>query len=140
MRYWDASAIVPLLLEEPATGRVMSWLTTDRQILTWWGTAVECASAIARLERESKQKTGPWTRAYQRLREFGESWIEVQPSEMIRDSAIRLLRVHPIRSADALQLAAALVAAEQRPASLPFVSLDDRLTSIAGREGFSVLS
>jgi predicted nucleic acid-binding protein len=139
MRYWDASAIVPLLVEEPSTSRVMSWLTNDHQIMTWWGTAVECVSAIARLEREQRHKTRPLTRAYQRLLEFSESWIEVQPSEMVRQSAIRLLRVHPIRAADALQLAAALRAAEQRPASLPFVSLDDRLTIIAEREGFSVV-
>jgi uncharacterized protein len=139
MRYWDASAIVPLLLEEPATKRAMSWVAKDPEILTWWGTEVECASAIARLEREQTQKAGALTRAFQRLEEFSEAWIEVQPSEMVRHSAVRLLRVHPIRAADALQLAAALVAAEQRPPSFQFVSLDDRLTTIAEREGFSVL-
>jgi hypothetical protein len=139
MRYWDASAIVPLLLNEEATNRVLSWLREDPEIMTWWGTEVECASAIARLEREQEQDPGILTRTYQRLQEFSESWIQVQPSEMIRHSAIRLLRVHPIRAADALQLAAALVAAEQRPPSLPFVSLDDRLTAVAEREGFSVL-
>jgi predicted nucleic acid-binding protein len=139
MRYWDASAIVPLLLEEPATKRVMSWLTKDPEIMTWWGTDVECASAIARLEREQTQKGGALTRAFRRLEEFSEAWIEVQPSEMVRHSAIRILRVHPVRAADALQLAAALAAAEQRPSSLQFVSLDERLTAVAEREGFSVL-
>lgn len=40
---------------------------------------------------------------------------------------------------DALQLAAAIVAAEHEPASLPFVSLDERLNDAAAREGFQVL-
>jgi uncharacterized protein len=44
--------------------------------------------------------------------------------------------VHPLRAADALQLAAAVVAAERDPPSLEFVSLDDRLLEAASREGF----
>jgi predicted nucleic acid-binding protein len=53
--------------------------------------------------------------------------------------ATRLLRVHPLRAADALQLAAAIIAAEDDPRSLPFVTLDDRLALAAEREGFPVV-
>jgi hypothetical protein len=49
------------------------------------------------------------------------------------------LRVHDLRVADALQLAAALAAAEARPATLAVVCLDDRLGAAAEREGFPVL-
>jgi hypothetical protein len=38
-----------------------------------------------------------------------------------------------------MQLAALLVAAEERPAELPLVTLDDRLGEAARKEGFSVL-
>jgi hypothetical protein len=47
--------------------------------------------------------------------------------------------VHPLRAADALQLAAAYAAAEQRPASLDMVTLDERLAIAARNEGFVVL-
>jgi predicted nucleic acid-binding protein len=108
----------------------------DAAILTWWGTAVECASAIARLERQAELAAEAATAAFRRLDLLSRSWNEIQPLDVVRDIARRLLRTHNLRAADALQLAAALQAAEQRPASLGFVCLDDRLTLAAEREGF----
>ena len=46
---------------------------------------------------------------------------------------------HPLRTADALQLGAALVAADGDPQSLELVTLDRRLADAARREGFPVL-
>ena len=40
---------------------------------------------------------------------------EVLPAEAVREQAARLLRLHPLRAADALQLAAALVWADSPP-------------------------
>jgi hypothetical protein len=57
----------------------------------------------------------------------------------VREGARRLLRVHPLGTADSLQVAAALVAAEGVPSSLPFVYLDGRLRAAAAREGLPVL-
>lgn len=59
---------------------------------------------------------------------------------VVRESAIRLLRVHSLRAADSLQLAAALVASDHRPQSWRFISLDARLCGAAELEGFEVLS
>jgi predicted nucleic acid-binding protein len=53
--------------------------------------------------------------------------------------ARRLLALHPLRAADALQLASALVACDERPDRLPLVTLDERLAAAAMREGFRVL-
>jgi hypothetical protein len=53
--------------------------------------------------------------------------------------ARRLLAVHPLRAADALHLAAALIACDERSDVLPFVTLDDRLAEAARREGFDVV-
>jgi len=47
---------------------------------------------------------------------------------------MRFLRVDPLRAADALQLGAAFVAAERRPASLKVVTLDERLAAAARKE------
>ncbi len=52
---------------------------------------------------------------------------------------MRLLRTHSLRAADALQLAAARAASEERPDTLPFVTLDERLALAAQREGFAVI-
>ena len=67
------------------------------------------------------------------------AWHEIDPSDAVRETAARFLRVHPLRAADALQIAAAFAAAEGRPASLQLISLDDRLCVAARKEGFAVV-
>jgi predicted nucleic acid-binding protein len=100
---------------------------------------VECASAIARLEREGALGPPAVIEAFDRLRRLADGWHEVDASDSIREAAVRFLRVHPLRAADALQLAAAFVAAERRPSSLGLVTLDDRLAGAARKEGFAVI-
>ena len=109
-------------------------------MLVWWGSEVECVSAIARLERDGAIEAEGVESALARLKLLAASWHEVDASDALRASAVRVLRVHPLRAADALQLAAAFEACERRPASLDFVTLDDRLATAARREGFPVLS
>lgn len=110
----------------------------DPLLLVWWATAVECASALARLEREQALEGAAARDAFGRLARLTESWQEVEAGDLVRETAIRLLRVHPLRAADSLQLAAAFVAAEGRPSTLEFVTLDDRLALAAQKEGFPV--
>ena len=58
--------------------------------------------------------------------------------EHVSERALRLLDVHDLRAADALQLAAALVASRERPQSIAFATLDQRLAIAARAEGFPV--
>lgn len=132
MRYWDTSALVPLLVVEALSAEATARLGDDPEIVTWWGTRVECASALARLERDGIAIDEPLTR----LDALASAWHEVEPTDHVRRVARRLLRVHAIRAADALQLAAATVASEGDPSTLAFVCLDDRLVLAASREGF----
>ena len=136
MRFWDASAIVPLLMTEVATKALQRHAGTDPAMLVWWASEVECASAIARLERDGALDAAAVNEAFDRLKRLGEGWHEVEPSDAVREAAVRFLRVHPLRAADALQLAAAFVAAERRPSSLEIVTLDERLAAAARKEGF----
>lgn len=136
MRFWDASAIVPLLIAEPTTAAMQALAAGDPAMLVWWATEVECASALARLEREGGLDASAVVPAFNRLKQLAGGWHEVDPSDAVRETAVRLLRVHSLRTADALQLAAAFVAAERRPSSLELVTLDDRLAAAAGKEGF----
>ena len=140
MRFWDSSAIVPLLVDERATRPVIAEFARDPDMLVWWATDVECVSALARLEREGTLPGSAMTAAMARLDALGLAWHEVQPSGRVRQLSIRLLRTHALRAADAFQLAAALVAGEDQPTTLPFVTLDARLAEAAGREGFRVVN
>lgn len=63
----------------------------------------------------------------------------VAPTAPLRDRAGRLLAAHPLRTADALQLAAALAWCDDVPRGESFVCLDERLREAARREGFAVL-
>ena len=112
----------------------------DAEVVTWWGSAVECASAIARLERAEALSPAATTAAFRRLAALRRGWHEIEPSEELRETATRLLRVHTLRAGDALQLAAAVLAAEARPGSLQVACLDERLVTAARREGFAVVS
>lgn len=136
MIFWDSSAVVPLLVDESPRDALLELLRRDSGMIVWWGTPVECASAIARREREGA--LGAANQAVERLRAMAGEWHEVLATDTVRSAALRMLRVHPLRAADSLQLAAAFVAAEHDPPSLEFVSLDDRLVEAADREGFRV--
>jgi len=139
VRFWDASAIVPLLITEASTRSLQALAARDPDMLVWWGSEVECASALARLERDATLQPQAAALSFNRLKQLAAGWHEVEPSDIIRETATRLLRVHPLRAADVLQLAAAFIAAEQRPSSLEMITLDDRLASAAQKEGFAVI-
>jgi predicted nucleic acid-binding protein len=139
MRFWDTSAVVPLLLTEQATSALTATHGRDPELMVWWATEVECVSALARAEREAEVGATDFAVAYARLDAIAAAWHEIQPAPSLRRAAARLLRVHPLRAADALQLAAAITASEGDPRALPFVTLDDRLARAASREGFPVM-
>lgn len=139
MRYWDSSAIVPLLAPQSSTAAAESLLQSDAAMLVWWGTTVECISALARLERERLLAPFEVVAAQARLRALADVWNEVLPHVRVRATAERLLRLHPLRAADALQLAAALEVAGVQPALTEFVCFDQRLCEAAAREGLQVI-
>jgi uncharacterized protein len=139
MRFWDTSALVPLLVSELSSQAVRTEFARDPEVVVCWVTESECVSALARLEREAGLTTTSIAVALHRLEELSMSWREIQPVGRVRQIATRLLRVHPLSAGDALQLGAAIVASEDQPATLPFVTLDERLAQAAEREGFAVV-
>ncbi len=139
MKYWDSSALVALLVDEPQSAERRATIRRDPVIVTWWGSRIECASALNRLERERRFEGDGLDRSMDQLGRLTASWLEIEPLEQVRKRAMRLLRLHPLRAADALQLAAALMAADEDPQRLDLVSSDDRLSRAAHREGFTVL-
>lgn len=139
MRFWDASAVVAILTGEPEAEGLLDLLSADPELVAWWGTPVECASALSRLERAGGLSAAECNELLAHLSTLADSWTEVQPTRSVRAAAARLLRVHPLRAADSLQLAAAVTIAAGEPAALDLVCLDARLSEAARREGFRVI-
>jgi len=108
-------------------------------MFVWWGSEIECISALARRERDGVLDPQAMITALEQLRRLARTWDEIDPTDAVREAAARFVRVHTLRVTDALQLAAAFIAAEQRPKSLSMVSLDQRLATAARKEGFGVI-
>jgi predicted nucleic acid-binding protein len=136
--FWDSSAVVPLLLPESRSGALVSLLTADKETVVWWATPLECQSAIYRRHREEPLPPPMLAQATDRMRAFVEHADSVAPTDDVRRRAARLLAGHPLRAADALQLAAALIWCEEQPHNETFVSLDERLRTAARKEGFEI--
>jgi predicted nucleic acid-binding protein len=135
--FWDSSALVPLLFAEPHSATLTALVGEDKELTIWWATPLECQSAMQR-QREAPLAPAALTRATERLRALVELADTVSPTDEVRRRAARLVAVHPLRAADALQLAAALLWCEEQPHNEVFVSLDARLRDAARNEGFDV--
>jgi predicted nucleic acid-binding protein len=139
MRFWDSSAILALLVPEAASPVVAALLASDDAVVVWWATYVECVSGLARRRRLGELDEVSFQAALTRLDVVAAVWQQQAALAEVRASAVRLLRTHALRAADALQLAAADVFAGANARSLPFVTLDQHLANAAAREGFPVL-
>jgi uncharacterized protein len=138
MRFWDSSAITPLLVVEADSAQRERQLADDADMLVWFGTLTEVESSLARRKRAGELPAESELRARRHLDQLSAHWTEVTPTTEVRARAIRLLRVHPLRAADAFQLAAALIFCREQPQHLPFLTADQRLRTAADLEGFSV--
>ncbi len=139
MSFWDSSAVIPLCLEEPESGNLRRIARSQGAPVVWWASPVEICSALERQRRLGQLAPGETRMALLALEELASAWHEVQPIRSVRGRALRLLAVHSLRAADAMQLAAALIWAEEKPVGRAFVCLDARLREAAGREGFTIL-
>jgi predicted nucleic acid-binding protein len=139
VKFWDASAVVPLVTLEKETGECRTLLAEDTDIVVWFLTPVDVISALARRLREKSLKPIEFRKAKEQLAALERAWSEVISVERVRERARRLLETHPLRAADSLQLAAALLTSEETPQGFSFVTLDRRLSDAAAKEGFDVI-
>jgi predicted nucleic acid-binding protein len=139
MRFWDSSAVLPLIVRESSTKWSQRLYGEDPRVVVWCLSAVEVWSGISRKRRESVLGSPDIRSARKRLDRLSADWTEVDDVAPVRSRAIRLLEVHALRAADATQLAAALVLVADRPDRFPFVTLDAQLAEAADREGFDVI-
>jgi len=134
--YWDASALVPLVARE-ATTELYTKIAEETQIVAWWGSYLECTSAIARLARRGSAPAQV-AESYRMLELLAEEWREIGSSEKLRRAAARTLKTHVLRTSDALQPGATIIASGFEPHTARFVAKDKHLRQTADREGFVV--
>lgn len=138
MRFWDASALIPLVVSEPSSERLRALLAEDLDVLVWVWTLPEMISGIERRFREGSLSRTERIEVLSRIEELSRAWDEVSEVLAVRDIAVRLLARHPLRAADAGQLGAAMLAANATGSLTEMVTLDDRLGQAAEIEGFVV--
>ena len=138
MRFWDTSAIVALLVDEPHSEQLHDLLTVDLAIAASFITPVEIRSALMRRTYAKQLDAAGHDWASRLFAALSEDWIESDEYQPILAIALDLLTRHPLRAGDAIQLASALVVSGT-PAALPFVTLDRDLGEAARKEGFPVL-
>ena len=131
--------MVPLIVTQAASSQADVWLRADPQVALWTLTPVELTSALRRLVREGLLTELDANVAEGRVDELVEVSHVVVNVETVKSQARRLLRLHPLRAADAMQLGAALEWAGGRPTGRTFVTLDVQLGRAAAREGFRVI-
>jgi predicted nucleic acid-binding protein len=135
--FWDASALVPLVIEEAASRDARSRLKKYQPVV-WWGTLIEVHSAICRLHRQKEITDNQKQGSLARVQLLREAWSEILPTDEVRELASQLLDSHSLKASDGLQLAASLVWCKKKPASRDFICGDLRLSRAARAVGFSV--
>jgi hypothetical protein len=138
MRFWDSSALVPLVVAQPASSATDAWIAADSALAVWTLTPVEISSAIQRLLRDGGIAERVAEDAERRAADLVRACHVVIDVESAKNQAQRLLRLHPLRAADALQLAAAVEWCGGRATGRTLHTLDTRLAAAARREGFDV--
>ena len=136
--FWDTSALLLLICQQPKSQRARAAQRSYPTINVWWGTRVECLSALHRLIREGDLSGKEERQAFLSLEKLSAQWVEILPSEEARQFAERLLKHHPLRAADSLQLSAALIWCNRHPRGKTFICDDARLLEAAEKEGFNV--
>jgi len=139
VRFWDASALLNLAVRDGSSEKVESLLRRDPEMVVWWGTSIDCASALASALRQGRISEADLPKARTVLEHLRQRAFEIQAMEEVRSRALRILSLHALRSTTAMELAAALVWCRERTQGVSFVSLDDGLRHAAALEGFRVL-
>lgn len=140
MKFWDTSALAPLVIDEASTSSMRDLVAADPDVVVWMLSSVELLSVLGRLGRQTTALDDLLPSVRLDAIDLFRHWTTVTHVEGAKRRAERLVGVHPLSAADALQLGAALLASGDRPETLPFVTLDRNLARAAQLEGFRVIA
>ncbi len=126
-------------MRAPSSDRIEPLLERDPEVALWWGAPIECASVLMHARRQERISLADFQKSQALIDHLRARAVEVQPTEAARARALRILSVHALRAAGALELAAALIWCQERTHGVSFVSVDEPLRLAAALEGFRVL-
>jgi uncharacterized protein len=135
--FWDTSALIPLCTWQMQSTQARR-LYAGFGVVVWWATQVEIISGLTRLERMGEIDHDEFLAGKQQAQALSMIWNSVRPSKSIAVQACSLLELYPLRSADALQLSAAMEYFGDMSGDNVFIAADQRLADAARRIGFSV--
>ncbi len=135
LAFWDSSALVPLCVRQSHTADAIS-LYKKYEVVVWWATPLEIASALARLLRMRQLDSNQFRKAQELAMDLADLWSVIQPSDSLRAKATELVTLYDLRAGDSLQLAAALEWCEQAPQGQVFLTADQKLRDAALLCGF----
>lgn len=138
MRFWDSSALVPLVLVEIRSSDMERLLLQDGDIVSAAIAPIEVTSALWRRKHRNELTVAEIQNAEQLFANVSANWRAIEQSDEVVERSLDLLSRHQLRTLDAIQLATAILFAG-RDRSLPIVTLDQRLATAARAEGFPIL-
>ena len=139
MRFWDSPALVPSSSSNQSLQRSSDGLLRTRPSLHGTLTPVELVAALRRLVRDGALVERAAREAEEVVRDLIARAHIVSDVERVKALTIRVLRVHALRAADALQLGAALAWSDGHTEGAILHTFDKRLAEAASREGFRVI-
>lgn len=135
--YLDTSALVKLCVHETGTPLAVAlWEGADALVTSRLAHA-EVLSVIATAERIGRINAAPAQYARERWEKLRPGLYTVEVGATVTERAAELLGRHPLRAADALHLASALLLKDADP--LLFAAWDQRLARAARAESLTVL-
>ena len=141
--FLDSSAFIKLFVQEAGTDTIIRLMETteDNRKLISAGTQLEVYAALKRRERDGGISTEDSEAARSILRTEAARMVQQPLNPAVLEAARQLLDRHELRSADALQLGAAVVAREMfQGMEITYVSADQRLLNAAKTEHFETLN
>jgi predicted nucleic acid-binding protein len=136
--FWDTSALIPLCTWQMQTAQARR-LYAGFGVVVWWATPVEIISGLTRLERMGEIDHDEFLAGKQQAQALSMIWNSIRPPTSIAAQACSLLELYPLRSADALQLSAAMeYFGHATSQGNVFITADQRLADAARRIGFLV--
>jgi predicted nucleic acid-binding protein len=136
--YAESSAVLAWLLGEPGSDPVREQLAGADMVLSSDLTLVECERVLIRAHTGGRISEAEAADRHGRLVQAAEHWAILALGEEIVRRARRPFPVEPIRTLDALHLAAALQARALVPETR-LLSLDERVRNCGKELGFELL-
>lgn len=133
--YFDTSAIIPLIIDEPGSAMCERFWNDATQAVSSRLLYVEARAALARARRLGRLSREDLVRSVESLDGITKEVVGVEVTDSLVRSAGRLAEEEGLRGYDAVHLAAALAVADT---DTVFLSGDRQLLTAATRRGLAV--